>query len=165
VERRWAVREPQLGDVRALVEAELTCFEDPWPPPFFISEILAEGRFNRVLLDPAGGLVAYLFCAWQFLDLHVLKVAALPARRRQGLGRALMELADRHAREADGESLTLEVRPGNLAAIALYETLGYDRVGRRPRYYTNGDDALIMTKRLRESEFGIRNSDFGPSNS
>lgn len=157
MERRWTVREPQLGDVRSLAEAELACFEDPWPPPFFISEILAEGRFNRVLVDPVGGLVAYLFCAWQFLDLHVLKVAALPARRRQGLGRTLMELAEKHARESGGESLTLEVRPGNLGAIALYEALGFDRVGRRPRYYTNGDDAVIMTKRISNEELGIRN--------
>ena len=58
-----------------------SCFSDPWPPQFFVSEILADGRFNRLLVDPAGRMVAYLFCAWQYLDLHVLKVATMPPFR------------------------------------------------------------------------------------
>jgi hypothetical protein len=80
---RFLIRPPQIGDARALAEAELTCFSDPWPPQFFVSEILAAGRFNRLLVDPADTLVAYLFCAWQYLDLHVLKVATLPEYRRK----------------------------------------------------------------------------------
>jgi hypothetical protein len=75
---RVLVRPPQIGDARALAKAELVCFSDPWPPQFFVSEILAAGRFNRLLVDPADTMVAYLFCAWQYLDLHVLKVATLP---------------------------------------------------------------------------------------
>jgi ribosomal-protein-alanine acetyltransferase len=148
VELRFSVRPPQLGDLRSLTEAELVCFADPWPPQFFISEILAEGRYNRLLVDQTGNLAAYLFCAWQYLDLHVLKVGTLPELRRRGLGRRLMELAEEHAVGMAGESLTLEVRPTNLPAIALYAALGYERVGLRPQYYTDKEDAVIMTKRI-----------------
>jgi ribosomal-protein-alanine N-acetyltransferase len=148
VAQRFSVRLPQLGDLRSLVEVELLCFADPWPPQFFISEILAEGRFNRVAVDEKGALAAYLFCAWQYLDLHVLKVGTLPGLRRTGLGRRLMQLAEEHAVEMGGESLTLEVRPTNHAAIALYEALDYERMGTRPRYYSDGEDALVMTKRI-----------------
>ena len=94
---RVSVRPPQLGDARALAEAELQCFSDPWPPQFFVSEILADGRFNRLLVDAGGDMVAYLFCTWQYLDLHVLKVATLPQFRRTGLARRLMGLAEDHA--------------------------------------------------------------------
>jgi hypothetical protein len=59
--RRVSVRPPQLSDARALAEAELVCFSDPWPPQFFVSEILADGRFNRLLVDAGGDMVAYLF--------------------------------------------------------------------------------------------------------
>ena len=145
---RLSVRRPQPGDARALAEAELVCFSDPWPPQFFVSEILADGRFNRILVDPAGELAAYLFCAWQYLDLHVLKVATLPPFRRTGVARRLMAHAEDHAAEVGGESLTLEVRASNQAAAALYDALGYDRTGRRPHYYPDGEDALTMMRRV-----------------
>lgn len=145
---RISVRPPQLGDARALAEAELECFSDPWPPQFFMSEILADGRFNRLLVDSAGRMVAYLFCAWQYLDLHVLKVATLPEFRRTGLARRLMALAEDHAVEMGGESLTLEVRESNGAAIAMYEMLEYDRAGISAGYYQNGESAVVMRKRM-----------------
>ena len=93
-------------------------------------------------------MVAYLFCAWQYLDLHVLKVATLPRFRRAGLARRLMALAENHAVEMAGESLTLEVRVSNTDAIALYEALEYQQVGTRTSYYQDGEDAVVMTKHL-----------------
>jgi len=146
---RLSVRPPQLGDARALAEAELVCFSDPWPPQFFASEILADGRFNRLLVDAGGNMVAYLFCAWQYLDLHVLKVATLPQFRRAGLARRLMALAEDHAVETGGESLTLEVRMSNTDAIAMYEVLEYEQVSVRKSYYQDGEDAVVMTKQMR----------------
>lgn len=148
VEFRFSVRPPQMGDARILAEADIECFSDPWPPQFFVSEILAEGRFNRLLVDPSGDLAAYLFCAWQYLDLHVLKVATLPRYRRAGLARRLMEMSEAHAEDMAGESLTLEVRSENRPAITLYESLGYTRRGIRPHYYPNGEDAVIMTRQV-----------------
>jgi ribosomal-protein-alanine acetyltransferase len=149
VSERLSVRPPQLGDARALAEAELVCFSDPWPPQFFVSEILADGRFNRLLVDAGGTMVAYLFCAWQYLDLHVLKVATLPQFRRAGLAQRLMALAEDHAVEMAGESLTLEVRVSNPEAIAMYEALAYEQVGVRTAYYQDGQDAVIMSKRMK----------------
>jgi ribosomal-protein-alanine N-acetyltransferase len=153
IDERLSVRPPQLSDSRALAEAELVCFSDPWPAQFFVSEILADGRFNRLLVDPSGNMVAYLICAWQYLDLHVLKVATLPPHRRSGLARRLMAIAEDHAVEMGGESLTLEVRISNDVAIALYKALGYHQAGVRRGYYQDGEDAVIMSKRLSNSEF------------
>ena len=150
---RLSVRPPQVSDARTLAEAELVGFSDPWPPQFFLAEILADGRFNRLLVEPSGSMVAYLFCAWQYLDLHVLKVATLPPYRRKGLARRLMALAETHAAEMNGESLTLEVRGANTDAIAMYASLAYERAGIRPAYYQDGEDAIIMTKRILNSEF------------
>lgn len=156
MELRFSVRLPQLGDSRILAEADIEGFADPWPPQFFMSEILADGRFNRLLVDPAGDLAAYLFCAWQYLDLHVLKVATVPRFRRAGLARRLMKLAEDHAEEMSGESLTLEVRCDNLPAITLYESLGYTARGIRPRYYPNGEDAVVMTRPVLNSDLENR---------
>jgi ribosomal-protein-alanine N-acetyltransferase len=57
-----------------------------------------------------------------------------------------MLLAEDHVRESCGESITLEVRTHNTAAIAMYTALGYQRAGIRRRYYADGQDALVMTK-------------------
>jgi ribosomal-protein-alanine N-acetyltransferase len=148
---RVNVRRPQPGDVRTLAEAEEICFPDPWPAQFFLSEILAPGRFNRLLVDSADRVTAYLFCAWRFLDLHVLKVATLPTFRRVGLASQLMEVAERHAGEVCGRSLTLEVRISNRGAIALYKTLGYRHIGRKDAYYGDGEAAVVMTKPVEDS--------------
>ena len=143
---RASVRPPMPGDVHALDAAEKTCFTDPWPGHFFASEMFAPGRFNRVAVGPSGRLMGYLFSAWQYLDLHVLKVATLPEFRRQGLARRLMTLAEDHATEMGGESVTLEVRASNRGAEVLYVSLGYERAGVRPSYYADGEDAVVMTK-------------------
>jgi [ribosomal protein S18]-alanine N-acetyltransferase len=151
---RLDTRLPEPGDVPDLVVAERACFPDPWPAHFFVAETTAAARFNRLLVGQDGRMVGYLFSAWQYLDLHVLKVATLPAYRRRGVARLLMQLAEDHARTRDGESVTLEVRPSNRAAIALYLGIGYLEVGQRPRYYADGEDALVMTRGLRRRIMG-----------
>ena len=145
---RTSLRAIQPGDIRALAAAEVECFDDAWPESYVASELFAPARFHRMLVDPSGRLAAYLFTAWQYLDLHVLKVATLRPFRRFGLGTKLMIVAEKHARDMCGETLTLEVRATNIAAIGLYESLGYERKGVRPGYYADESDALIMTKRV-----------------
>lgn len=142
------LREPRPADIAELEQLEERCFTDPWPGRYFVSELFAQARFRRVVVDERGTLVAYLFAAWQYLDLHILKVATAPELRRRGIGRELMAMAERHAVDSGGESITLEVRPANRAAIAMYDALGYGTAGRRPGYYQDGEDALVMTKSL-----------------
>ncbi len=145
---RFVERNALPGDVHALAVAERRCFSDPWPERFFASEIESPGRYCRVLVDRGGELAAYLFCVWQYLDLHVLKVATRPGFRRQGLARRLMGGAERHALREGGESVTLEVRRSNLGAQALYRSMGYECVGVRSAYYGDGEDARVMTRML-----------------
>jgi len=145
---RVGVRAPQPGDVRALEQAERECFTDPWPGQFFVSEMFAPGRYHRVLVDQGGELMGYLFAAWQYLDLHVLKIATLPEYRRSGLARRLMDMAERHVDQVGGDSITLEVRESNDPALDLYDFLGYRRVARRRHYYADGEDAIVMTKNI-----------------
>jgi ribosomal-protein-alanine N-acetyltransferase len=59
-----------------------------------------------------------------------------------------MGMAEDHVVEMGGDSITLEVRTSNVSALALYDALGYRRVGCRRRYYPNGEDAIVMTKQV-----------------
>jgi ribosomal-protein-alanine N-acetyltransferase len=143
-----ALRSPVPGDVRRLEALERSCFPDPWPGGVILAELGAPARFQRVLVTPSGIVVAYLFSAWQYLDLHVLKVATDPSARLQGHAQRLLREAHRHALRRGGDTVTLEVRSSNTAARALYRKLGYAEVGRRRRYYGDGEDAIVMTLRL-----------------
>jgi RimJ/RimL family protein N-acetyltransferase len=80
---------------------------------------------------------------------HVADVGLMVARgaRRQGVGRALLKAAVEWAREAGIGKLELHVFPWNDAAIALYESFGFEREGYRKRHYRRGGefvDAILM---------------------
>lgn len=149
---RFSERDAFRGDEKALEDAERECFSDPWPGRFFAAEIEAPRRYCRVLVDAGGRLAAYLFCDWQSLGLHVLKVATRPGFRRQGLARRLMESAEAYIVREGGQMVTLEVRFSNTEAQALYSTMGYRGVGVRPGYYADGEDGLVMTKMFKASK-------------
>ena len=77
-------------------------------------------------------------------DLQILKVGVDPAWRRHGIARVLLARVADDARNLGARTSSLEVRTGNAGAQALYAALGYEPLGRRPRYYSDGEDALIM---------------------
>jgi RimJ/RimL family protein N-acetyltransferase len=84
---------------------------------------------------------------------HVADLGLMVAKpyRRQGIGRALMEAAERWAREVGVRKLELHVFPHNEAAIALYEGLGFEREGFRRGHYRRGReyvDTILMAKLL-----------------
>jgi len=80
-------------------------------------------------------------------EAEVLTLAVVPAARRQGLGRALLEAALGVAEAAGARQMFLEVSTANPAARALYAAAGFTEVGRRRRYYADGSDALVLSRR------------------
>jgi ribosomal-protein-alanine N-acetyltransferase len=89
------------------------------------------------------------FVAWVVADeVHVLDVATHPDRRRQGVGRALVNELLALARRQRALHMYLEVRRSNVAAIALYRGVGFAAVGVRARYYANDEDAIEMALAL-----------------
>lgn len=82
-------------------------------------------------------------------DAHLLTLAVSPSVRRSGIGTALVSAAARAARLAGCRRMRLEVRVDNLAAIRLYERLGFVRIGYEPHYYQPEDvDAYILAHPL-----------------
>lgn len=77
-------------------------------------------------------------------DLQILKVGVDPVWRRHGIARVLLARVADDARNLGARTSSLEVRAANAGAQALYAALGYEVLGRRPRYYSDGEDAFIM---------------------
>ena len=78
-------------------------------------------------------------------QMQILKVAVEPACRRRGIARGLLARAAADARDLGAHEATLEVRASNTGAQALYKALGFESLGVRPRYYSDREDAVIMT--------------------
>ena len=78
---------------------------------------------------------------------YITNVAVFPEYRRRGVAGQIIQVFDNFARGNRLAFLTLEVRPSNAAAIALYKGFGFEEVGRRRNYYDlPKEDALILTK-------------------
>ena len=131
-----------------LEQLERMCFSRPWS-----KKMLAEELDNRcaaflVAVEPetekAVGYAGLLVVADEG---YITNVAVDPSCRRQGVAAQLLQVFDNFAKGNHLAFLTLEVRPSNAAAIALYEGFGFREVGRRRNYYDlPKEDALILTK-------------------
>ncbi len=145
----FAIVSAREEDVPAVAALEAEVFPDPWPSHLYLQEVGQALRFQRVVHTENGFLAGYLFACWQVDELHVLKVAVHPLHEGKGLATALMAEARGEAERAGARGLVLEVRPSNRRALRLYRHLGYEVVARRPRYYADGEDALVMTLELK----------------
>jgi ribosomal-protein-alanine N-acetyltransferase len=141
------------SDLERVMAIERSAFAHPWSEELVRRELGHE--FSTVLLATAGGpgaeAILGFAVTWLVHDeLHVLNVAVAPEARGRGVGRALLEEAERRARDLGARMATLEVRRSNAPAIGLYRSMGYRDVAVRPRYYAeDGEDALVMDKDLR----------------
>jgi len=127
-----------------LAQLEALCFPDPWS-----REALREETANPHACfltaiesgEPVGYAGMHFACGEFYMD----NIAVHPAHRRRGAARALLEALVGFARENSGVFLTLEVRPSNAAAIALYTSMGFTQVGCRKNFYSHpAEDALLL---------------------
>ena len=134
--------------VPQIAALEKLCFSDPWSGASVAAE--CENPLSLWLVAELDGKVAgYIGSQSVPPEADVLNLAVAPDCRRQGLGRKLLCTLTELLHSRGIETLSLEVRPTNQAALALYSDLGFVQVGRRPKYYVNPtEDALILRKEL-----------------
>lgn len=149
-DRPLLVRAATERDLAAVHAIEVAAFSDPWSRGSFASLL----RDPRVLFavaesDDLTGVIGYVV-AWFVVDeAEVANVAVAPGARGRGVGARLLDEALDVARERGVTAVYLEVRDSNAAARALYESRGFEQVGRRRRYYRRPvEDALVMRREL-----------------
>lgn len=97
------------------------------------------------LLVPGEGFVLARVAAD---EAEILTLAVVPAARRRGVGGRLLAAALARALAGGAATMFLEVSVANEAARALYGAAGFAESGRRRRYYADGSDALVLSRRL-----------------
>lgn len=145
-----AVRPMGLDDLPAVMEIDRLSFSLPWPERSFRFELTGNDASHLLVAEmPVGGeaRVAGFLGYWLLVDeMHISTLAVHPEMRGRGIGELLLQAGLERAWIQGADMSTLEVRPSNKAAIALYSKYGFDLVGRRRKYYQdNNEDALLMT--------------------
>ncbi len=111
-------------------------------------EVLRPWARLWVAREDGDGIVGFL-ASWVVVDeLHILDVMTRADRRRHGVGRSLMQTALDYGRGHAVDRVLLEARRSNVAALALYRSMGFFVTGIRPRYYSDGEDAVEMALHL-----------------
>jgi [ribosomal protein S18]-alanine N-acetyltransferase len=138
------LREDDLAYVAAL-EAQIHAA--PWTMGNF-RDSLAAG-YSACVGESEGRILVYGVLMLAPGEAQLLNLSVVSDARRAGLGRALLRRFVDDARRFGAEQLFLEVRPSNVAAIALYESEGFTRIARRVAYYPAAaaaprEDALVL---------------------
>jgi [ribosomal protein S18]-alanine N-acetyltransferase len=144
-----------LDDLDDVLAIEKASFHTPWSRGAFRYE-LTQNRVARSIVIRCGRELMGYLCLWEIgHEIHITNLAVHPRFRRRGAARALLAFILDDAQQKRVELVFLEVRPTNVEARTLYESLGFQVIGRRKGYYFDtGEDALVMEARLLPASSG-----------
>lgn len=146
---------PMTADhLEELEKLERICFSRPWSRKMLAEELENQCAAFLVAEDSVSGRVlGYAGLMVVADEGYITNVAVFPEYRRQGIAARILQVFVQFAEANRLAFLTLEVRPSNAAAIALYQGFGFEEVGRRKNYYDlPKEDALILTKYFETGE-------------
>lgn len=133
----------------AVAALERLCFTTPWTEAMLEEELYNDTASFIVAQRADGEVLGYAGLHVILDEGYIDNVAVRPEYRRQGVADRLLDVFCRFG-QAHLAFLTLEVRPSNTAAVALYEKHGFREAGRRKNYYENPtEDALLLTKEFK----------------
>jgi len=135
------------GDLEAVHRLEVKAFPSPWRREFFESELWGNSRLS-LAAKRGKHILGYVFAMWFFDEMHINKIAVEESERRKGIALALMDRCLEFARENGIRTISLEVRQSNLGAQEFYRTLHFAALYIRPRYYPDGEAAVVMVREL-----------------
>lgn len=145
-EQLWNLRPMDVASLSQVVDIERRAYAFPWTEGIF-RDCLNVGYSAWVVASPADEVLAYAVMSMAVGEAHVLNLCVEPAYHQQGLGRFLLTHLQQLARSAGMDIMLLEVRKSNAAAIALYQGMGFHKLGVRKAYYPARDgseDALLL---------------------
>ena len=135
--------------LEGVAELEKLCFSQPWSKKS-LELLLNDGIGVGMVCRQDGIVCAYggMLCAVD--EGQITNVATHPDFRRSGYGNAVVEALIKYAKNNRLDSISLEVRESNAAAIALYSSFGFKVEGKRKDFYTKPTEAaLVMVLRIK----------------
>ena len=140
------MREDDLDTVMAI---ERRAYPFPWTRGI-LRDCLRAG-YPAWVLEEGKEAIGYAVLSIAAAEAHILNLCTAPEVQGRGHGRHLLRALLELARGRGVQRVFLEVRPSNVHAITLYDSEGFNEIGRRPRYYPavgGREDAIVMAIEL-----------------
>ena len=143
VDKRF--REMVETDLQQIMRIERQCHLVPWSASIF-KDCMDVG-YHCLVLEQDHAVIAYAVMSVAVNEAHIFNICVSNKFQRKGYGREVLDYLIGMARLAKANSIYLEVRPSNVAAVSLYKNMGFSQIGVRKNYYPAQDgreDALIF---------------------
>ena len=134
-------------DIKDVLEIENNSFKDPWSRFAFESELVNNDSIFLKAIE-YNKIIGYIIVRKLIDEFHIMNVAIAPEYRKKGFAQKLIDHILQNL--SSGKLLLLEVRKSNQAAISLYQKNGFTILHTRKAYYSDGEDAIVMTKDITE---------------
>lgn len=141
------IAEMTLDDFEQIKNVLTSDFDDFWTPHLLKSELMGENKTymvakqNQMIVGFAGAML-------NFPEMEIMNLVTKKQKRRNGIGKLLLEKLIKMAEDHHFEKIFLEVNPTNEVARKLYEKVGFVEIGIRKNYYGNNQHAMMMVKKL-----------------
>ncbi len=142
------VRKWKYEDILAISKIEEECFpKEPWSFKMLASSFETE-TFHGLLAEDGGEIAGYGGITVASDSADIDNIAVTERYRNSGVGTALLNALCVAAEEGGAKKVFLEVRVSNSAAMLMYLKNGFKGAYSRSRYYSDGEDCLVMVKEL-----------------
>jgi ribosomal-protein-alanine N-acetyltransferase len=149
------MRKMKPGDFPTVLAIERRVYEFPWTQGVFSDCLKTSGYSCWVCDTPDGRVLGYAIVSLVVGEAHIMNIGVDPNIQKRGVGRKMLHHLIETARNSKAETVFLEVRPSNHAAIELYRKTGFNEIGIRKGYYPakNGrEDALMLALTLLQAQ-------------
>jgi ribosomal-protein-alanine N-acetyltransferase len=158
MQQTFKLRKFTPGDLQSVMQINRVCLPENYMDFFFID---LHQRFPEtfIVAEENGKIIGYIMCRIEVglasIGLgglirkgHVVSIAVLPQGRRKGVAQALMNAAIKGMNYYKAKLCYLEVRVTNDPGVSLYKKLGFEVSRTLNGYYSDGEDAYVMSKKL-----------------
>lgn len=142
------IRKCRYEDILSISELEKLCFKGEGWSFGTIASAFENPSYCMLVAEEGGEVIGYGCTCTTLETCDLENVLVAEEYRNSGVGRALMKKLLSDAKERGAEKVFLEVRVSNSAALKLYLSCGFVGVHARTRYYSDGEDCLVMVKEL-----------------
>ncbi len=142
-------RRMTLGDVARVMKVEHQVYEFPWTEKIF-SDCIRVGYYCWLALQRQN-IVGHAVISVSAGESHMLNLSIAREYQRRGFGKVFIEFLIQQAQKKQAQTMLLEVRPSNTAAINCYNSAGFNEIGLRKDYYPapeGREDALLFARHI-----------------
>ncbi len=136
-ERPYGFRPIKKGDLNVIMDIERQVYDYPWSEHIF-KDCLRAGYRNWAFIK-GEQFIGYAITSVAVGEAHILNICITPACQKKGLGKVFLSMLFSEMEKEQANCVFLEVRPSNVSAIKLYQTMGFKKIGQRKNYYRHAD--------------------------